>query len=294
MAMQSMTGFGRGEAAAGGVQVTVELSAVNRKQLDLRLNIPRPLTALESRIQKLVGAALSRGGVTLTVSTRWTEAAKRGAVTLDMERAAGYIEALRTAGKALNLSGEIGIEALLRLPDIIVCNDVTQDAERVWPALQTALRMALEQFLDMRRTEGQALAADIRQRFGRLKKRAGQAAKLAPTVARNYRKALEERIAAMKLTEIPEPAQIAREVALFADRCDISEELVRLNSHFDQVDALMTRREPAGRAFDFLCQEILRETNTIGSKANDARLSGYVIEMKADLECIREQVQNIE
>ena len=294
MAMNSMTGFGRGEAAAGGVQVTVEVSAVNRKQLDLRLTIPRPLAALETRVQKLIGTAVSRGGVTVSVATVWTEAAKRGAVTLDMERAAGYIEALRAAGKALNLSGDIGLEALLRFPDVITCNDVTQDGERVWPALQTALQSALDQFLEMRRAEGQALAADIRKRFERLRKRARQAAKLAPTVARNHRKALEERIAAMKLEEGPAPEQIAREVALFADRCDISEELVRLDSHFDQVETLMERREPAGRAFDFLCQEILREINTIGSKANDARLSAHVIDMKAELECIREQVQNIE
>lgn len=294
MAMNSMTGFGRGEGTVGGVQVTVELSAVNRKQLDLRLNIPRPLAALESRVQKLIGAAISRGGVTASVTAVWTEKARRGTVTLDMERAAGYIEALRTAAKALNLSGEIGVEALLRLPDIFRCDDVTQDGERVWPALQQALRMALDQLRQMRQAEGQALAADISKRFGRLKKSAVQVAKLAPTVARHYRKALDVRIAAMKLTEGPSPEHIAREVALFADRCDISEELVRLNSHFDQVDALMTRRDPAGRAFDFLCQEILREINTIGSKANDARLSRHVIEMKAELECVREQVQNIE
>jgi len=294
MAMNSMTGFGRGEAAAGGVQVTVELSSVNRKQLDLRLNIPRPLAALESRVQKMIGASVSRGGVTATVTVVWTDAAKRGAVTLDMERAAGYIEALRAAGKALNLGGDIGIETLLRLPDVIVCNDVTQDGERVWPALQKALRVALDQLQEMRRAEGLALAADIRKRFGQLGKRAGQVAKLAPAVVKNHRKALGERIAAMKLEEGPAPEQIAREVAMFADRCDISEELVRLNSHFDQVGTLMERSDPAGRAFDFLCQEILREINTIGSKANDARLTAHVIEMKAGLECIREQVQNIE
>jgi len=182
MAMNSMTGFGRGEGTAGGVQVTVELSAVNRKQLDLRLNIPRPLAALESRVQKLLGAAISRGGVTASVSAVWTETAKRGAVTLDMERATGYVEALRAAAKTLNLSGDIGIEALLRLPDVLLCEDVTKDGERVWPALQKALRTALDQLQQMRQAEGQALAGDIRKRFARLKKRAGQVPRAGPLI----------------------------------------------------------------------------------------------------------------
>lgn len=294
MAVDSMTGFGRGDAVGDGLRVWVELSSVNRKQFDLRLNIARPLAALESRVQKLIGAVVSRGSVTAAVSVVWTDAAKRGALKLDMDRAASYVEALRKAGRELNLSGDIPVEMLLRLPDVIVCEDATQDSERVWPVLQKALQAALDQLQAMRRLEGQSLAFDIVKRFARLKKRAGQAAKLAPTVVKNYRKALEARVAAMNLTDGPEPGQIAREVALFADRCDISEELVRLNSHFDQVDVLTARGEPVGRAFDFLCQEILREINTIGSKANDARLSRLVIEMKAELECVREQVQNIE
>ncbi len=294
MAMNSMTGFGRGEAEKDGVRVCVELGAVNRKQLDLRLNMPRALAALEPRAQKLVGSALVRGSVTANVSVVWSDSARRGAVRLDLERAAGYVEALRAAGKALNLAGDIPVEALLRLPDVMVCEDVTQDGERVWPVLQQALGHALHALQQMRAAEGRALAADIRKRFARLRKLASQAARRAPAVARAYRQALEARIAAMKLVDGPAPEQIAREVAMFADRCDISEELVRLGSHFDQVDVLVGKSEPAGRAFDFLCQEILREINTIGSKANDARLSQLVIQMKAEQESIREQVQNVE
>jgi len=292
--MNSMTGFGRGEVEGGGVRVCVELSAVNRKQFDLRLNMPRALAALEPRVQKQVGGALVRGSVTANVSVIWSDSARRGAVRLDLERAAGYIEALRAAGQALNLGGEISVEALLRLPDVMICEDATQDSERVWPALQQALKQALAQLQEMRAAEGQALAEDIRKRFTRLRKLAAQVAKRAPAVARHYRQALEARVAAMNLADGPAPEQIAREVALYADRCDISEELVRLGSHFDQVDKLLAPREPVGRAFDFLCQEILREINTIGSKANDARLSQLVIQMKAEQESVREQVQNVE
>ncbi len=294
MALHSMTGFGRGEAEKGGVRVCVELIAVNRKQFDLRLNMPRTLAVLEPRAQKLVGAAIQRGSVTANVNVVWSDSARRGTVRLDLERAAGYVEALRAAGKALKLTGDVPVEALLRLPDVMVCEDVTQDSERVWPVLQQALEQALKQLRQMRAAEGRALAADIRKRFARLRKLAAQVAKQAPAVVRAYRQTLDARIAAMQLADGPPPEQIAREVALFADRCDISEELVRLGSHFDQVDLLVEKNEPVGRAFDFLCQEILREINTIGSKANDARLAQLVIQMKSEQEAIREQVQNVE
>jgi len=293
MAINSMTGFGRGEAEAGGVRVCVELITVNRKQFDLRLNMPRALAALEPRAQKLIGTAIQRGSVTANVNVTWSDSARRGTVRLDLERAAGYVEALRAAGKALQLTGDIPVEALLRLPDVMVCEDVTQDSERVWPVLQSALKQALGQLQQMRSAEGRALGVDLRKRFARLRKLA-QVSKRAPVVVRAYRQALDARIAAMKLVDGPPSEQIAREVALFADRCDISEELVRLDSHFDQVDILVEKTEPVGRAFDFLCQEILREINTIGSKANDARLAQLVIQMKSEQECIREQVQNVE
>jgi len=294
MARESMTGFGRGEAEREGGRVCVELSAVNRKQFDLRVNMPRALAVLEPRVQKLVGGTVARGSVTATVNVARSDAAAAGAVRVDLARAADYVEALRMAGKALKLSGDIPLEALLRLPDVMVCEDVAQDSERVWRALQAALRQALDALRQMRTAEGRALEADLRKRFARLRKLAGQVAGRAPSVLRHYRTALTARIVAMKLTDGPTPEQIAREVALFADRCDISEERVRLDSHFDQVDALLEKKEPVGRAFDFLCQEILREINTIGSKANDARLSQLVIRMKAEQEAIREQVQNVE
>jgi len=294
MAVNSMTGFGRGEAEAGGVRVGVELSSVNRKQLDVRLNIPRSLATLEARVQKLIGAAVSRGSLTVMVSVVWTDGAKRQAVRLDMDKAAGYVAALREAGRALNLAGDLSLEALLRFPDVLVCEEAAQDSERVWPAVQKALQAALVQLQERRASEGRALALDLQKRFARLKKQAGQVAKLAPTVASAHRKALLLRIEAMQLADGPDADQIAREVALFADRSDISEELVRLNSHFDQVAELMERKEPVGRSLDFLCQGFLRAINTIGSKANDVRLGRLVVEMKAGQECIREQVQNIE
>ncbi len=295
MALSSMTGFGRAEVDTAGVRVTVELSAVNRRQLDFRLTIPRPLAALESRILKRVGREVSRGGVNATVTVHCSRLEGEGRVSLDLEKTAAYVEALRTAGRALNLPGDVTVETLLRLPaDVFSTEDMTQDAERVWGVLERALDEALAHLLKMRRAEGMALERDIAKRIARLRRQSAQVARLAPSVTRRYRANLMQRIAAMKLEAGPSGEQVAREVAMFAERCDISEEGARLLSHFDQAETLMASFKPAGRALDFLCQEMLREINTIGSKANDARLTQRVIEMKSGLECIREQVQNIE
>jgi uncharacterized protein (TIGR00255 family) len=182
----------------------------------------------------------------------------------------------------------------MRLPDIIGFDDVSRDSEKVLPVLKKALQAALSQLAAMRAVEGAALEKDIRKRFDKLKKRVEQIEKLAPSVPKRYRKALLERIEKADLKVGLSEDQLAKEVAMFADRCDVSEELVRLGSHFSQVEKLMQSREPSGRAFDFLCQEFLREINTIGSKANDARLSRHVIAFKTELECVREQVQNVE
>lgn len=292
--MKSMTGFGRGEVEKHGIRVCVELTSVNRKQLDVRFNMPRSLLVLEPQARSLVGRVASRGNITVNVNVVWSHAAQAGAVRLDMARAGAYVDALRQAGKQLGLSGDVPVEALLRLPDVMIAEDVTSDRDRVWRVLQPALREALKQLDGMKAVEGAALARDLAKRFGRLRKLLARVARRAPAVVRAYRRALEARIAEMQLAAVPEPEQIAREVAMFADRCDISEEIVRLGSHFDQVDDLMNQDEPIGRAFDFICQEMLREINTIGSKANDAQLARMVIQMKAEQDSIREQVQNVE
>ncbi len=289
-----MTGYGRGEAMAGGVRVEVELSSVNRKQFDMRLSLPRTLMALESQISKTVRAKVSRGCVTGSVRVTVLGKARSGGISVDCEVAAKIVKALRAAGKEFGLADDLGISALARMPEVVCYEDAAEDSQKVWPVLKRALRSALDALVAMRAAEGEALARDLSRRFARLEKRVGQIEKIAPTVPKSYRKALLERIADAKLPVALNEEQIAKEVALFADRCAISEELVRLKSHFEQAERLLQSREPSGRAFDFLCQEFLREINTIGSKANDARLSAHVIAFKTELECVREQVQNIE
>lgn len=294
MSISSMTGYGRGETLSGGVSVVVELSSVNRKQFDLRLNIPRSLAALESQISKIVHGQVSRGCVTGSIRVAVDGKARSGGISVDMDAASAYVEALRDAGKTLGMVDDLSLAALARVPEVVRFEDAAQDSKKVWPALKSALQQALKQLVTMRKTEGAALAKDLEKRFAKLDVRVGQIKRLAPSVPRHYRKALLERIAKIDLSVTLSEEQLAKEVAMFADRCDVTEELVRLGSHFEQATKLLQRKDPAGRAFDFLCQEFLREVNTIGSKANDARLSKHVIAFKTELECIREQVQNIE
>jgi uncharacterized protein (TIGR00255 family) len=287
-----MTGYGRGSAASAGIAVEVELSSVNRKQLDLRISLPRELAVLESKLAKLVRASLSRGSVNGVVRVGTAGDGDSGTVVVDMARARACVDALREVGGELGMQDDLSISLLTRLPDVVRVSNAAADPERVWPSLNRAMKTALKALVEMRTAEGAALERDIRQRLAKLEKRLAQIEKLAPGVPRRYRRLLLARI---KDAGVDVNADgLAREIAVFADRCDISEEITRLKSHFGQAQKLLAGRKPVGRALDFLCQEFLREINTIGSKANDSRISHHVIAFKTELECVREQVQNVE
>jgi uncharacterized protein (TIGR00255 family) len=294
MAIRSMTGYGRGEALAGGLKVEVEVSAVNRKQYDLRVNLPRTLAVLEAGIAKAVHAAISRGCVAVAVRLTANGQMAGRHVKVNLALARGYVKALREMQQTLDVSGEITLDMLARLPDLVEHEDLAADTDRVGRLVSRALKAALEELLTMRAREGEALRRDLLRRFQRLRRRHAQIVKLAPEVPRHYRACLQKRLLEAGVGVQLDDAHILREIAVFADRCDITEELVRLDSHFEQVTKLMNGSEPCGRAFDFLCQEVLREINTIGSKANDGRLAHHVIDFKSELERIREQIQNIE
>jgi uncharacterized protein (TIGR00255 family) len=295
MALKSMTGFGRGEAAAGGLKIEVELSAVNRKQFDLRPSLPRALVALESRLHAAIREVVARGSITVSVKTGVAEDGGGGAAHVDAEAAGTCLNELRKAGEALGLQDDLTLRNLLQMPGIIRLDATpAEDTARVWPLLEKALNAALGQLLAMRSEEGKALQADISKRFEKLRQPMEQIRKQAPKVAEKYARTLRERLGKNGFDFNPEDPQLLRELALFADRSDISEELVRLDSHFAQASKLIASRAPAGRALDFLCQEMFREINTIGSKANDAAISRQVIRFKSELESIRQQVQNVE
>ncbi len=295
MSVMSMTGFGRGEAREDAVKVVVELSTVNRKQFDCNFSMPRELSSLDSKLQALIHSRVSRGYVKGLVAVTAAGAENGSAAGLDVEAVAVQITALRAAAQKLGLPDDLTASSLLRLPDVLRPQILPDDPLEVWPLVERAAQAALENLETLRRREGQALEQDLRARFEALASLSQEVMKLAPAVPAAYKAVLEKRLAELLGPgTVADPALVAREVAAFADRCDVSEELTRLASHFAQVTKVFDKGGACGRTLDFLCQELFREINTTGSKANDAEISRLVIEFKAGLEAAREQVQNIE
>ncbi len=293
MAIRSMTGFGRGEASNETYKVTAELGSVNRKQFDCSVTLPRELACLEADFQKLVHSYVNRGYIKGAVTLE-TVSGGYSAASLDGIRK--QVESLRLISSELGLKDTLTSSDLLRIPDILRLRLSLRDSEELWPLIQQAATAALEEMTKMREREGAELVADLRQRFNTLHGMAGKIRDLAPRVPVAYRAALERRLNELLQTggEAIDQALVAREVAVFADRCDISEELTRLESHFMQAEKIFAEEAACGRTLDFLCQEFFREINTIGSKANDAEIAKFVIALKAGVEAIREQVQNLE
>ncbi len=288
---------GRGAAAVAGrlARVEVELSSVNRKQLDVDVGLPRFWAAFESRVQELVQSRLARGRVTGEIRVTWAEAAQASGARVDLGLARAAVAALRAAAKQLELPDDLQASALLALPGLVAFEPRPRDLDAAWPTVRQALDAALAKLQAMRRKEGAALGRDLRARLATLRKLAGEIAARAPGVAETYRANLLQRIAAaLPGTDLAADERLLKEVALFADKADVTEELVRLDSHFRQAADLLKAGGVVGRALDFLVQEMGREINTVGSKANDGEIARRVVAAKAELERFREQVQNIE
>ncbi len=287
-----MTGYGRGTATLTGRQIVVELSSVNRKQAEIALSLPRALLELEPRMRDEINTHISRGRLTVAVGLHAGEGEKAGVI--DAAAAKAYRDELEALRQALKLGGEVTLDHILRGPGVLHAGDVEMDADTAWPALRKALKAALEQFVKMRQKEGEALATDLRKRTLSIQKNVKTISVLAPKVMEHHRGTLLERAAKAGLDIEDSDERLLKEIVFFADRSDISEELTRLRSHLDQFFAQLGKDEPVGRTLDFLLQEMFRETNTIGNKANFLAISQIVVGMKTELEKLREQVQNIE
>ena len=290
--MRSMTGYGRGTATFDGRQIAVELSSVNRKQAEISLSLPRTLLELEPRVRDEINAHLSRGRLTVVVGLHAKDGGRSGAI--NMAAAKTYRNQLESLRKSLKLDGEITLDQVLRGPGVLDSENVEIDKEKAWPALKKALDAALEQFVQMRKREGKALASDLRDRTFALQKSVKTIGILAPKVMEHHRGALLDRLTKAGLDIPASDERLLKEIVFFADRSDVTEELTRLRSHLDQFLGHLTKDEPVGRTLDFLLQELFRETNTIGNKANFLAISQIVVGMKTELEKLREQVQNIE
>lgn len=290
-----MTGYGRGECARDGYKVTVEVSAVNRKQSEVVVNLPRELEVLEAQARDVVNRSISRGKVTTRITLHAAEGGASVKIKLNRNLAKAYARELNTLARELKLPSGASMEILARIPGVIESGLEAADAEDFWPATEKALNEALATMVKMREREGQHLAKDLTARINTMRKAVARVQKQAPEVQKRYREQLLERIQAAGLTP-PDPTddRLVKEIVYFADRSDISEELTRLQSHFQQFEDCQKSGDPVGRTLDFLAQEMNREINTIGSKANNAIISREVVTLKTELEKFREQAMNVE
>ncbi len=293
--MKSMTGYGWGECSQSGFKVTVELSSVNRKQSEISINLPRELEVLEAQVRDEVNRKIARGRLTARITLHAGEGQEASRVRVNTTLAKAYARELRQLAKDLNIKDDLSLDHLVRAPGVLETNDEVGDAEAFWPAVNKALQQALAMLLKMRTREGTNLKKDLCDRVGTMRKAVTRVKKEAPLVQKRYREQLVERIKGAGLEDLQiDEERLLKEVVFFADRSDISEELTRLLSHFQQFDDCVKSGEPVGRTLDFLAQEMNREINTIGSKANDGTISREVVVLKTELEKFREQAQNVE
>ena len=293
--MKSMTGYGWGECSRNGFKVTVELSSVNRKQSEISMNLPRELEVLEAQVRDEINGRVARGRVTARVSLHAVEGKEAARAHINKGLAKAYARELEKLAKDLKLSGSVSLDLIMRAPGVLQSNEEMADAEHFWPAVEKALREALAMLVTVRQREGDVLRKDLSKRIAAMRQALGRVQKQAPQVQKRYREQLIDRVKAAGITNTEiEDDRLLKEVVYFADRSDISEELTRLASHFQQFDDCLKKGEPVGRMLDFLAQEMNREINTIGSKANDPTISREVVVMKTELEKFCEQAQNVE
>ena len=293
--MKSMTGYGCGECVSKGAKIFVELSSVNRRQVEVALSLPSEIEALEPELRKILLASVSRGRVSGRVILERPAGKANRDIIINEAQATVYKTALRKLADEIKINDDISLESLLRLPGVLETVDKRISSSSLLPALKKAFKQALSQLQLMRYKEGEYLRKDLTKRLAGLKALSKKISKQAPKVIVMHRKRLIERLAKADIQEQDiNDERFLREVVYFTDRSDITEELTRLDSHFMQMQGCLRENEPVGRKLDFLAQEMFREINTIGSKANDSEIAKEVVAIKTELEKIREQVQNVE
>jgi uncharacterized protein (TIGR00255 family) len=288
-----MTGYGRGQSAQNGSQISVELNSVNRKQSDVVVTLPRELAELEPRVRDVINAEVSRGRLNVVIAAHHGSGTTP-AVALDTNLARTYYRAMVELQKELNAAGEVNIDTVLRAPGVLRAPEEEVSVDDMWPHVETALKEALADLVKMREREGKHLAKDLIHRLKTVRGCVRKIRLLQPGVLKRHRQSLHERIQKAGVDLPIDDERLVKEVIFFADKSDISEEMTRLESHFAQFAHHLRKNEPVGRTLEFMCQEIGREFNTLGAKANDVDISQLVVTCKAEMEKIREQIQNIE
>ena len=291
--VKSMTGYGRGEQTLHDRKITVELRSVNNRYLDCSVRMPRLYLFAEDAIKTKVQQSISRGKVDVFI-TLDSSAAEQLKVSVNRSVADGYHSALKELAQIYGLEDDISVSLLTRFPDVLLAEKAEEDAEQVAQDICAVLELALADFDQMRTREGQRLSDDILSRAAAIENMVSFVEERSPQTVSEYRARLEERMREVLENTQIEPSRILTEAAIFADKVAVDEETVRLRSHIAQLREMLSKGGATGRKLDFLIQEFNREANTIGSKCNDIQISRQVVDIKAEIEKIREQVQNIE
>ncbi len=291
--LKSMTGYGRCDENIDGRDIIVEIKSVNHRYFEFNARISRGYGFLEDNLKKYIQSKISRGKIDVYVSVGASDV-EPSVVTVNHSLAAGYISAMREVGEVYDLPNDITISSISRYSDIFSVHKAPEDEEKVWNTVLIALDKALDSFISMRIREGERMKADISERAANILSIVAKIEERSPQTVAEYRQKLQDRIEEMLGDVKIDEQRLLTETAIFADKIAVAEETVRLRSHFDQLNVMLNDDVPVGRKIDFLVQEMNREANTIGSKAVDSQIAYMVVDIKAEIEKIREQVQNIE
>lgn len=290
--IKSMTGYGQGKFTNDGRDYTVEIKAINHRYNDITIKMPRYLNFLEDTIRKYVSSTLNRGKIDVYISLK-NMSDKGRDIKIDKCLAGMYINELRAVAAEYNLPDDLSTTSIARMPDLFVVENENLE-DLYWNELKNALDGALENINKSRKSEGERLAKDIHSRLDKISEIIPIVEEASKKLLEEYKTKLENRIAELGANEIVDESRLGVEIVLFADKSSICEEITRLKSHIESFKEMLNAEGPIGKKIDFLIQEMNRETNTIGSKANSLGITKHVIEMKNELENIREQIQNIE
>ena len=291
--MKSMTGFGRAKLEKNSRIYNVEIKSVNHKYNDISIKLPRSLSYIEEKIKKQISSAVSRGKIDVYITfENYSEEGKE--VIVNRELVKEYIKEFQKLSEENNLNMNIPVTEITKLPDVLTLKETSEDEEVIENEVLECVQEAINNFVSMREKEGNKIKEDLNTRIERVKEKVEQISKYSTGLVEEYVVKLEERIKEILKTDIVDKSRLAMEVVLYADKCSVEEEITRLRSHIIQFKNMLEETNPIGKKIDFLIQEMNRETNTIGSKSGSLDITNLVINVKTELEDIREQIQNIE
>lgn len=291
--LKSMTGYGRSQQTIDGRDILVEIKSVNHRYFEYNARVPRAYAYLEEKMKSFINTSISRGKVDVNI-TIYTVEGKDAEVQINLELARGYANALRSVKDELNLIDNLSLSSISRFSDIFLVTKTVEDEEVIWNEVKQVAHEALEKFVEMRKVEGERMYKDVVNRLDVITDHVKSVEELAPKTVLDYKERLYNKIKEVLEGKDVEESRVLTEVAIFSEKIAVDEETVRLRSHIKQFHSLIQSTEPVGRKLDFLVQEMNREVNTIGSKCQDIAITNLVVEMKSEIEKIREQIQNIE